>query len=244
MHEDDRSGKSTVGRLAHDGVHARAPPVLGVQVPQDRYAGEAAGVKPRRLLEIAVGRAEARGLDPRDLADGVKRVFELGLQGRGVELGELLVLVGVTHELVAGVDDLLAEIGILLDVLAKVEEGRLATVLLEDTEVLLGVGIGRAVVKRERDELFALVVGFDLVNRDDAVLGLLKDIAVGSLSRGLAVADLMLAHLRPLADIGDVSPGVAAHLELRLLLDDVDVVFLVPVRAVADGDVVAVGGAV
>ena len=154
------------------------------------------------------------------------------------------MLVGVAHELVAGVNDLLAEIGVLLDVLAEVEEGRLAAVLLEDAEVLLGIGIGGAVIERERDELFALVVGLDLVNRHDAVLGLLQNIAVSGLSRGLAVADLVLADLRPLADIGDVSPGVAAHLELRLLLDDVDVVLLVPVCAVADGDVVAVSGTV
>ena len=154
------------------------------------------------------------------------------------------MLVGVAHELVAGFDDFLAEIGVLLDVLPEVEEGRLAAVLLEDAEILLGVGIGRAVVERERDELFALVVGLDLVNRDDAVLGLLQDIAVGGLSRGLAVADLVLADLRPLADIGDVSPGVPAHLEFRLLLDDVDVVLLVPVCSVTDGDVVAVGGTI
>ena len=75
---------------------------------------------------------------------------------------------------------------------------------------------------------------------DHGVLRLLDGVAAGRLAGLLARAHLVLAGLGPLGDVAQVAPGVATHLELRLLGHDLDVVVLHAVSAV--GDVEAVAG--
>ena len=83
-------------------------------------------------------------------------------------------------QLAASIDDSLGIRGVLIDLLAEVEEGRCRTMVLQDLEILLRI-FARPVIEGEGDQLLS-IGRRDVRLRYDRILALLLDLFVDSLA--------------------------------------------------------------
>jgi len=142
----------------HDRVGPGPRPVLGVDVPQLPLQARLGDRRVDRGVGRAVGRTEAVDLGSEALQE-VLGAGDLLIDLRAGQLGEVGVAPGVVAQRVARFQDRLGPCGIVLGVLAELEEGGLGVVVRQHLQDLVGVRASRPVVEGEEDGVAPVVGG-------------------------------------------------------------------------------------